>query len=487
MPLYKELCAQGLQANPTAYPIPARNSAGESVYIYQRVKWTGNFLDAELEHIEVPAYNCPSFTTTAQPERLALEGTPTIMLSYQSRFGKQALAVSYPSAPERDEDGKFPARPENLPARPERPTEETVRERSFTKLISTERPLNDDERVARDRQYLVDLQRWRSWASRMPEEWNLLDPVEYKQLNSMMPTASMSQVDKPNIDKDAQIILLFFCFTSFLTFLGTSAGQLLALGVLLIGVIQINHQNSLDPIAIFSFTALNPVSALHLLGYWFLGMIGVIGIILSSIMTSSFWLLNQLAASLAGANTGSRTLYYDATAFLDVTKHDLMSGISVSRLTPWLATVVLAYLNYKMLQEPSTVCLLACMALCIFIVICILSSFAERPPNAVAGDPVISPANTPPATPAAQIAPALRASTRLSGYSGVTFADPLSTPQSVSTKSLPEGLRPKPLIFDFGTSTRGPFNKDFGARRTPPDSYQVQPTFFTSPPRQTFS
>ncbi|KAH0153888.1 hypothetical protein KCU67_g9285, partial [Aureobasidium melanogenum] len=382
MPSYKELCAQGLQANPTAYPIPARNSAGESVYIYQRVKWTGNFLDAELEHIEVPAYNCPSFTTTAQPERLALEDTPTTMLSHQYPFGKQALAVPYPSAPERDENGKFPTKPENLPTRPERPTEETVRERSFAKLISTERPLNDAERIARDSQYLVDLQRWRSWASRMPEEWNLLDPVEYTQLNSMMPTASMLQVDKPNIDKDAQIMLLFFCFTSFLTLVGTSAGQLLALGVLLIGVIQINHQNSLDPIAIFSFTALNPVSALHLLGYWFLGMIGVIGIIFSSIMTSSFWFLSQLAASLAGANTGSRTLYYDATAFLDVTKQDLTREFSVSRLAFWLAAVVLAFLNYKMVQEPSTVCLLACMALCIFVVVCILSSFAERPPSA---------------------------------------------------------------------------------------------------------
>ncbi|KAG9695181.1 hypothetical protein KCU95_g5090, partial [Aureobasidium melanogenum] len=471
MPSYKELCAQ----------------AGESVYIYQRVKWTGNFLDAELEHIEVPAYNCPSFTTTAQPKRLALEDTPTTMLSHQSPFGKQALAVSYPSAPERDENGKFPAKPENLPARPERPTEEMVHERSFAKLISTERPLNDNERIARDSQYLVDLQRWRSWASRMPEEWNLLSPVEYKQLNSMMPTATMLQVDNPNIDKDAQILLLFVCFTAFLTFVGTSAGQLLALGVLLIGVIQINHQNSLDPIAIFSFTALNPVSALYLLGYWILGMVGVIGIILSFIVTSTFWLLNQLAASLAGANTGSRTLYHDATALLDVTKHDLMREISVSRLAPWLAAVVLAFSNYQMLQEPSTISLLACMALCIFIIICILSSFAERPPSAVVRDPAISPPTTPPATPAAQIVAALRASTRLSGYSGVTFADPLSTPQSVSTKSLPEGLRPKPLIYDFGTPTRGPLSKDFGARRTPPDLYQVQPTFFTSPPRQTFS
>ncbi|KAH0371906.1 hypothetical protein KCU65_g1606, partial [Aureobasidium melanogenum] len=487
MPSYKELRAQGLQANPTAYPIPARNSAGESVYIYQRVKWTGNFLDAELEHIEVPAYTCPSFTTTARPERLTLEDTPTTMLSPQYPFRKQALAVPYPCAPERDENGKFPAKPENLPTRPERPTEDTVRERSFAKLISTERPLNDDERIARDSQYLVDLQKWRSWASRMPEEWNLLDAAEYRQLNSMMPTASMSQVDRPNVDKDAQILLLFVCFTSFLTFIGTSASQLLALGVLLVGVIQINHQNSLNPISIFSFTALNPVSALYLLGYWILGMIGVVGIIFSSIMTSTIWLLNQLVASLAGANSGSQVLYHDATAFLEVTKHDITREVSVSRLAPWLAGVVLAFLNYRMLQEPSTICLLACMALCIFVVICILSSFAERPPSAVAGDPVIPPPTTPTATPAAQVVPAPRASTTLSGYSGVTFADPLWTPQSVSTKSLPEGLRPKPLIYDFGTPTRGPLSKDFGARRSPADLYQVQPTFFTSPPRQTFA
>lgn len=487
MPSYKELRAQGLQTIPTAYPIPARNSAGESVYIYQRVKWTGNFLDAELEHIEVPAYNCPSFTTTAQPERLTLKDTPDTMFTRQSPFGKQDLAISYPSAPERDENGNFPAKPENLPPRPQRPTEETVRERSFAKLISTERPLNDDERIARDSQHLVELQRWRSWASRMPEEWNLLDPAEYKQLNSMIPSGSMSQVDKPNIDKDAQIILLFVFISFFLALGGTSVSQLLGLGVLLIGVIQINHQNSLDPIAIFNFTVLNPVNALYLLGYWLLGIIGVIGVILSFIMTSTFWLLNQVAASFAGANSGSRTLFHDVTALLDVTKHDLMREITVSRLAPWLAAVVLACLNYKMLQEPSTICLLACMALCLFIVICILSSFAERPPSAVIGDPAIPPPTTPPATPAAQIVPAPRASTTLSNYSGVTFADPLSTPQSVSTKSLPEGLRPKPLIYDFGTPTRGPLSKDFGARRSPADLYQVQPTFFTSPPRQTFA
>ncbi|KAK6000130.1 hypothetical protein QM012_004118 [Aureobasidium pullulans] len=487
MPSYKELRAQGLQANPTAYPVPARNSAGESVYIYQRVKWTGNFVDAELEHIEVPANTCPSFTTTAQPERLTLKDTPNIMRSHQSPFGKQALAVSYPSAPERDENGKLPAKPENLPVRPERPTEETVRERSFAKLISTERPLNDDERIARDSQYLVELQRWRSWASRMPEEWNLLDPTEYKQLNSMMPTGYISQVDKPNIDKDAQIILLFLFISSFLALGGTSAIQLLGLGVLLIGVIQINHQNSLDPIAIFNFTTLNPVSALYLLGYWVLGMIGVIGVILSLIMASFSWLLKQVAASLAGASSGSRNLYYDTTALMAVTKHDLMREISGSRFALWLAAVVLALLNYKMLQEPSTICLLACMALCLFAVVCVLSSFAERAPSAAVSDPVVPPPTTPPAIPAAHIIPALRALTTLSGYSGVTFADPLSTLQPVSTKSLPEGLRPKPLIYNFGKPIQGPLSKDFGARRNPADLYQVQPTFFTSPPRQTFA
>ncbi|CAD0096998.1 unnamed protein product [Aureobasidium mustum] len=487
MPSYKELRAQGLQPNPTAYPIPARNSAGESVYIYQRVKWTGNFLDAELEHVEVPAYNCPSFTTTAQPERLTLKDTPTTMLSHQSPLSKQALAVPYPCAPERDENGQFPARPENLPARPERPTEETVSERSFGKLIYTERPLNDDERIARDSQHLVELQRWRSWASRMPEEWGLLDQAEYRQLNSMMPTASMSQVDKPNIDKDAQIILLFAFVTALLYLWGMPASQILAIVVLLIGVIQINHQNSLDPIAIFTYTALNPIGALYLLGYWILGMISVVVVVLSFVMTSTLWLLNQVVASLAGANSGSRTLYHDAIALLDVTKHDLTRDISVSRFAPWLAAVVLACLNYKMIQEPSTICLLACWALCLFIVICILSSFTQRPPSAAIGDPVIPPPTTPPATPAAQVVPALRASTTLSGYSGVTFADPLSTPQSVSTKSFPEGLRPKPLIYDFGTPTRGPLSKDFGARRSPADLYQVQPTFFTSPPRQTFA
>jgi hypothetical protein len=117
-----------------------------------------------------------------------------------------------------------------------------------------------------------------------------------------------------------------------------------------------------------------------------------------------------------------------------------------------------------------------------------MSSFVERPRSAANGsNPVIPPPTTPPATPAAQVLPTPRVATTLFGRSGVAFADPLSTPQSVSTKSLPDGLRPKPLIYDFGTPTQGPLSKDFGARRSLEGVYQVQPTFFTYPPRQTFT
>ncbi|KAI4723212.1 hypothetical protein E4T48_00468 [Aureobasidium sp. EXF-10727] len=487
MPSYKELCGQGLQANPAAYPLPARNSAGESVYIYQRVKWTGNFLDAELEHIEVPAHNCPSFTTTTQPEHLTPEDTPAIMLSSQSSFSKQVLAVPFPSAPQRDEKGLFPARPENLPTRPQRPSEDTVRERAFSKLITTERPLTVDEKIARDSQYLVELQKWRSWASRMPEEWNLLDPVEYRQLNSMMPTASESPVYKPNMDNDTQIFWLFLVFGVISYLCGAAAGQLLALALLAIAVVQINHQNSLDPVALFTFAVLNPISVIHLLGYWILGMIGVAVLVISSVVTSIFWLSNQVAASFAGANSGSRTAFSDATARLRDTKHDFVRDVSIPLLAPWLAAILLAVLNYKMLKAPSTGFLLACMLLCLFIAICIMASFIERPPSAVAGDPVIPPPTNPPATPAAQSIPAFHASTTLTGHSGVTYADPLATPQSVSIKSLPESLRPKPLIENFGTPIRGPLSKDFGARRTPEGLHTVQPSFFTTPPRPTFA
>ncbi|CAD0114861.1 unnamed protein product [Aureobasidium uvarum] len=370
MPSYKELRAQGLQANLAAYPLPARNSAGESVYIYQRVKWTGNFLDAELEHIEVPAHNCPSFTTTTQPERLAPE--------------------------DRDEKGLFPARPENLPGRPQRPSEDTVRERAFSKLITTERSLTVDEKMARDSQYLVELQKWRSWASRMPEEWNLLDPAEYKQLNSMMPTASESQVYKPNMDNDTQIFWVFLLFGVISYLCGAPVGQLVALALLAIAVVQINHQNSLNPIALFNFAVLNPISVMYLLGYWILRMIGVVVLVISSAVTSILWLFDQVATSSAGANSGSRTAFCNTV-------------------------------------------------------------------------------------------PTLRASTTLTGHSGVTYADPLSTPQSVSIESLPESLRPKPLIENFGTLIRGPLSKDFGARRTPDGLHTVQPSFFTTPPRPTFT
>jgi hypothetical protein len=128
------------------------------------------------------------------------------------------------------------------------------------------------------------------------------------------------------------------------------------------------------------------------------------------------------------------------------------------------------------------------MVLCIFLAICVMSSFVERPRSAANdSNPVIPPPTTPPATPAAQVVPTPRVATTLFGRSGVAFADPLSTTQSVKIESLPEGLRPKPLIYDFGTPIRGPLSKDFGAPRSPEGLYQVQPTFFTTPLRQTFS
>lgn len=486
MPSYKGLRAQGLPAYPAAYPTPAINDRGESVYIHKRVKWTGNFLDAELEHIEVHANNFSSLllthTTTSQ------DSTPrdVTMFSPQSSFGKQALAVTYPPAPERDENGLFPARPEDLPTEPLRPTGGTIRERAFGKLITNERPLTVNETIARDSQYLVDLHRWRSWASQMPQEWNLLDVDSYNDLNSMMPTAAEPQVD--NVDKNSQIVLLFLCVGLLLFSCGTSVVQLFPLVVLVVGVIQINNQDSLDPLGFLSFLALNPISALRLVGYWALGMLGVAMVVISSLVSSLFWLLNQVVASSAGANSSSRHVLHDTIAFVHDTKHDFMRSVSVNRLGFWLGMGTLAYANIKLMQEPSTTWFLLCMILCIFLVVCVLSSLVERPPSAVNdSNPVIPPPTAPPATPAAQIVPTPRVATTLFGRSGVAFADPLSTVQSDSTKSLPEGLRPKPLIYDFGTPTRGPLSKDFGARRTPEGLYQVQPTFFTSPPRQTFT
>jgi hypothetical protein len=488
MPSYKELRAQGLPGYPSAYPTPAINARGESVYIHKRVKWTGDFLNAELEHIEIPAHNFSSLihTDNTAPQQGLTSIDPT-MFSHQPFLGKQVLAVSYPSAPERDENGLFPARPEDLPIRPLRTAEGTIRERSFGKLITTERSLTVDESIARDSQFLVELHRWRSWASRMPQEWDLLTKTEYEEFNGTMPTGTMSLADKPNVDKDAQIMLLFALVGSLLLYLGVSIGQLLSLVILVIGVIQINHQNSLDPFDIFRFVTLNPISALYLPRYWVLGMFSVAVIIISSLGTSILWLLNQVIASSAGTDSEVRNAFYDATAFVLDVKHDFARDISAFRLTLWIA-VLLAFSNYKLLQEPSNTCILLCMVLCIFLAICVMSSFVERPPSVVNdSNPVIPPPTTHPATPAAQVVPTPRVATTLFGRSGVAFVDPLSTTKSVKMESLPEGLRPKPLIYDFGTPIRGPLSKDFGARRSPEGLYQVQPTFFTSPPRQTFT
>ena len=217
-------------------------------------------------------------------------------------------------------------------------------------------------------------------------------------------------------------------------------------------------------------------------------MLGVAMVVISSLVSSLLWLLNQMVASSAGANSSSRLVLYDTIAFVHDTKHDFMRSVSVNRLGSWLGMGLLAYSNIKLMQEPSTTWILLCMVLCIFLVVCVMSSFMERPYSAANdSNPVISPPTALPATPAAQIAPTPRVATTLFGRSGVAFADPLSTLQSESIKLLPDGLRPKPLIYDFGTPTRGPFSKDFGARRTPEGLYQVQPTFFTSPPRQIFT
>ncbi|KAH0286280.1 hypothetical protein M436DRAFT_86261 [Aureobasidium namibiae CBS 147.97] len=485
MPSYKELRAQGFLDYPAAYPTPAISNRSESVYIHKRVKWTGNFLEAELEHIEVPANNFASLLparTTTQDCTLK----DVTMFSHQYSFGKQALAATYPAAPERDENGLFPARPDDLPTEPLRPTEDTTRERVFGKLITNERPLTVNESIVRDSQYLVDLHRWRSWASRMPEEWNLLNAESYKVLNSMVPTAAESQAD--NVDKNSQIVLLFLCVGLLLFFCGTSVVQLLPLAALVVGVIQINNQDSLDPIGFLSFLILNPTSALHLVGYWAVGMLGVVMVVISSLVSSLFWLLNQLVASSAGANSSSRLVLFDMIAFVHNTKHDFMRSVSVNRLGLWLGIGLLAYSNIKLMQEPSSTWILLCMVLCIFLVVCVMSSFVERPYSAANdSNPVIPPPTAIPATPAAQIVPNPRVATTLFGRSGVAFADPLLTLQSDSIKLLPDGLRPKPLVHDFGTPTRGPLSKDFGARRTPQGLYQVQPTFFTCPPRQIFT
>ncbi|KAI4748692.1 hypothetical protein E4T50_01009 [Aureobasidium sp. EXF-12298] len=491
MPSYKELRAQGLSTYPATYPTPAINARGESVYIHQRVKWTGNFLDAELEHIEVPANNFSSLVPANTATNTTQQGPSSkdlTMFSHQSSFSKQALAVPYPAAPERDEKGLFPARPENLPVRPPIPAQDAIRERSFGKLITNERPLTVDESIARNSQFLVDSHRWMSWASKMPKEWDLLTEKEYNHFTSVM-TPAESQVDKPNVDKDSQIVLLFVVVGVLLWAFGAaSLIQLLPLVVLMVGVIQINRQNSLDPIGVLSFATLNPIESLNLLGYWTLGMLSVAVLVVSSLVTSLLWLLNQVVASLAGANSGFRSVSLDATAFVHDAKQVFTRNVSVSRLATWIIGALLAYWNIKLMQEPSTACILVCMVLCIFLVICVVSSFVERPRSAANdSNPVIPPPTTPPATPAAQVVPTPSVATTLFGRSGVAFADPLSTLQSVSIKSLPDGLRPKPLVYDFGTPIPGPLSKDFGARRTPEGLYQVQPTFFTSPPRQTFT
>ncbi|KAI5276263.1 hypothetical protein E4T47_00933 [Aureobasidium subglaciale] len=477
MGTYKELLAQGLQVHPTAYPVPFLNVNGHLVYTFQRVTWTGNFLDARLECIEVPVNDLPHATNTQYQQSPPSRD----MFTQRHPFSKQALAPLYPSPPKRDEHGKFPSKPKNLRARPQKSTAEYAQERSFAKLISTERPLTVDEMVARDSQFLVELHGWMSWASRMPKDWDLLDPAEYERLNSFQTAAPLQANEDTQVDKTSQTLLLF-CIVGFLLwyFGEVAAGPLSSLAFLAVAVIQVNNQNGLAPLTNLSQFILNPTAMMNLLTYWILGTLGVVLVGTFAAVTSVVSLLSRVVALLRSiiseSRSGSRNAFCSVTASLHVARHDIAREISNFRLATGVVAVMLAFSNYRMLLYPSTLGLLACMLLCLLMVICILATLTERPfSECVCG----SPTTPPPAVPAP------RASTTLSGRSGVTFADPLATPPSVSTKSLPKTLRPRALIHDFGTPTQGPWGGDFGARRSPPDLFE--PTFFSSPPRQTFT
>ncbi|KAI5209042.1 hypothetical protein E4T39_01047 [Aureobasidium subglaciale] len=429
MGTYKELLAQGLQVRPTAYPVPSLNVNGVIVYIFQRVIWTGNLLDARLECIEVPVNDLPHTTTTQHQQSPPSRD----MFTQRNPFSKQDLAPSYPSPPKRDEDGKFPSKPENLPARPQRSKVGYVHERSFGQLISTERPLTIDETMARDSQFLVELQGWRSWASRMPQEWDLLDPVEYEQLNSFQTAAPSQANEDTQVDKTSQTLLLFCIVGLLLWYFGDmTAGSLLGLAFLAAAVTQINNQNGLAPSSALLKLIFNPTIIMNLIIYRVLEMLVVFLVSIFAAVTSAIGLVSRVVA-----------LFHLATG---------------------LVVVLLAFSNYMMLLYPSTLGLLACVLLCLLTVICMLVTFTQRPSSErVSGS-----------SPAGSVTP-----------SPAVLAPRASTPLSISTKPLLRELRSRALIHDFGTPTRGPMGGAFGARRSPPELFE--PAFFSSPWRQTFS
>ncbi|CAD0049451.1 unnamed protein product [Aureobasidium pullulans] len=435
MPTFKELKAQGLSDH---YPLIMRN-------------------DQEELYRELPA---PTFLT------LATSGNTTLgdMSSFsQYHTDKQDL----------DEHGRYPPRPDNLPPRPVRDTSDHVLEKRFGRLVPIKRPLNDEEHLWRDHDYLTRYTRWKCSASRMPVEWCLLEPAEYVAYDSLNPIITSLPVATTTF-QETHLGIFFLLLLSIGVLVGNLAGPRTAMAcfiafyVLLLPSLRL-QQNLVNEIYSSVWAAVStPATTLGVMVCWITGTIGLAVATLVTILATR--ILDPLVSLTGQFRNGDSTFWhaiYSVQLAATEMRDGLLSEVTSAyeaRFTLIFGSVLCSGSIYLMLEEPSTTWLCTCIALCLVMVVCILAAFMapEDHTPATDGNPVLTPVAATIIPPVANPSP--YAATTIYGRSGVVFAKPLATPPSFSKSTLSEGTRPRELVHDFGTPTRGPLGKDFGAR-----------------------
>jgi hypothetical protein len=164
--------------------------------------------------------NYPSYLPTPPSlplSNIIFQNTAITMTITDFYTRNQDETLIFPPQPRRNHLGLYPAKPDNLPPKPIKDTCEYVREKKFGHLLHSTRPLNDEERIWRDSNFLLRYTRWKSWALRMPQEWNLLDAADYDASNKLQvfPIAYAEPSPPPEYNTGVFFILFIGAISAF--------------------------------------------------------------------------------------------------------------------------------------------------------------------------------------------------------------------------------------------------------------------------------
>lgn len=510
MPSYKELVSQGLEGYSGNYPIPARNSEGQLINTYQKIKWTGNFLDAELEHLEYPASCFPSVVTNTPVRTSSPDMFQTTKDSPLGRklFGPSTTpVVSFPPPPQKDERGLYPSKPKDLPPRPQRDCATHIYENKYGKLVSERRPLTDDEIVSRDSEFLYRLQLWKCWAEKQPREWGLLTPEELKHLDETKAQAlayADSQTNSTNTPAGTIcLILLIMCLLSIFY---TIPPQVF---VLLLAQLAFSLRGTYIDSFLLSFlinsikaSLQSPITTAGTIVYWVMGALGAaVAAIFALLVSCIVEPLAKIFGILRNKESWFWRTLYAIEAFLQDSVDGLGNGVShLYRMKFWtgISVSMSVYSINEMIEEPVWAIFYTTIVVGLVSLVCLLwpalrSSTGQRPEH-VGDMAAFACANCrpPPTTP-----PKGRSATTSTKFLGSVHDDLFTSPPRPNaptyhaimhtpseTQKKCESLLSRALLQEFGTPNRGPFGSGFGALKEP----LTYPTFFTtSTPRKVFS